>query len=252
MTRGAASSSHGDAVIETLAPMVVLGLVAGVLTTVSGMGGGLVVIFVLSWVIGPKAALVVSASALLIGNVHRGWLYRADVDGAVVRLLLLGLVPGSLVGSLLVAGLPDAAIRAVMVLAALAALVRVIAGARWTLPMSSLPPLAALVGLFAATAGGAAVLMGPMLLAAGLSGRRYLAVVAVGAVAMHTTRLAGYGLAGLWDAAYLPMIAVLAAAILAGNVLGKKARDVVPARAGAALEVATPVVCAILAAAGLS
>ena len=69
-----------------LVGIVVLGLLAGVLTTVSGMGGGLLVVFVLSWALGPKAALVVSTAALLVGNVHRAWLYRASVDGAVVNL----------------------------------------------------------------------------------------------------------------------------------------------------------------------
>src|SRR5688500_17574585 len=90
-----------------LAWITMLGLAAGALTTVSGMGGGLLVVFVLSLVIGPKAALVVSAAALLVGNVHRGWLYRADVDRDVVRRMLIGLVPGTLLGAWLAAGLPD-------------------------------------------------------------------------------------------------------------------------------------------------
>lgn len=230
--------------------LVALGLAAGVLTTVSGMGGGLLVVFVLSWMIGPKAALVVSAAALLVGNVHRAWLYRADLDGAVAKLLLLGLIPGSLLGAVLAGGLPDAAIRIIMVLAALAALARALGGGRWSLPMASLAPIAAAIGLFAATAGGAAAMLGPLLLSMGLGGRRYLAVVAVGATAMHSARIAGYGVAGLWDAAYLPMIAVLAAAILVGNLLGRALRDRVPARVGDALEVGTPVVCALLATAG--
>jgi uncharacterized membrane protein YfcA len=237
-------------VIGDLVWMVALGLAAGVLTTVSGMGGGLLVVFVLSWMIGPKAALVVSAAALLVGNVHRAWLYRADLDGAVARLLLLGLVPGSLLGAVLAGGLPDGAIRIIMIAAALAALARALGGGRWTLPVSSLAPVAAVIGLFAATAGGAAAMLGPLLLSTGLGGRRYLAVVAVGATAMHSARIAGYGVAGLWDAAHVPMIAVLAAAILAGNLVGRSLRDVVPERAGAALEVGTPVVCALLATAG--
>lgn len=238
--------------MEELIGIAVLGLVAGVLTTVSGMGGGLVVVFVLSWTMGPKAALVVSAAALLIGNVHRIWLYRTDIDRDVVRRLLIGLVPGTLLGALIAGGLPDNVLRIVMVAAAAVALARVLGGARWTLPRSSLTPVAAVVGLFAATAGGAAALLGPLLLSSGVSGRRYLAVVAVGATAMHSVRLAGYSSVGLWDGAYLPLIAALAAAILAGNLLGRRLRDRVPDKAGAALEVATPVVCAVLAAAGLS
>lgn len=234
-----------------LAWITALGLTAGALTTVSGMGGGLLAVFVLSLVIGPKAALVVSASALLIGNAHRMWLYRADVDRAVARRLLVGLVPGTLVGAWLAAGLPDDVIRVVMLVAALVSVVRAFSGARWTLPASSLTPAVALVGFFAATAGGAAALLGPVMLSSGLSGRRYLAVTAVGACAMHSVRIAGYGLAGLWHASYLPMIGALAAAILVGNLLGRRLRDVVPERAGNAIEVLTPVVCAALAIAGI-
>ncbi len=231
--------------------IAMLGLAAGSLTTVSGMGGGLLVVFVLSLVMGPKAALVVSASALLVGNLHRMYLYWRHVDRAVVRRLLLGLIPGTLVGAWLAAGLPDDAIRIVMVVAALAALVRVLTGARWTLPPSSLTPAGAVVGFFAATAGGAAVMLGPLMLSNGISGRRYLAVTAVGATTMHTVRIAGYGATGLWHAHYLPLIAALAAAILAGNLLGRRLRDVVPEKAGNALEVLTPVVCAGLAVAGI-
>lgn len=228
-----------------------LGLTAGALTTVSGMGGGLLLVLVLSVVIGPKPALLVSSAALLAGNTHRAWLYRGSVDRDVVRRLLAGLVPGTLLGAWLAAGLPDDAIRIIMLLAALATLGRAITGARWTLPAGSLTPAAAIVGFLAATAGGAAVLLGPVMLSSGLTGRRYLAVTAVGAAAMHVVRLTGYGLAGMWSASYLPLIAGLAVAILVGNLLGRRLRDVVSERAGNALEVATPVVCAVLAIAGI-
>jgi uncharacterized protein len=228
-----------------------LGLAAGALTTVSGMGGGLLAVFVLSVAIGPKAALVVSACALLIGNAHRMWLYRADVDRTVARRLLLGLVPGTLLGAWLAAGMSDNVIRIVMLVAAFASLVRALSGAKWTLPPQSLTPAAAVVGFFAATAGGAAALLGPVMLSSGLTGRRYLAVTAVGAMAMHSVRIVGYGAAGLWHASYLPLIAALAAAILVGNLLGRRLRDVVPERAGNAIEVLTPCVCAALAVAGI-
>lgn len=235
----------------SLAWIAALGLAAGALTTVSGMGGGLLVVFVLSFVIGPKAALVVSASALLVGNVHRAWLYRASVDMDVVRRLLIGLVPGTLLGAWLAAGMSDNVIRVVMLAAALVSLGRAVTGATWKLPAGSLAPAAAVVGFFAATAGGAAALLGPVMLSSGLRGRRYLAVCAVGATAMHSVRITGYGLAGMWQASYLPLIVGLAAAILVGNLLGRNLRDVVPEKAGNALEVLTPVVCAGLAIAGI-
>jgi uncharacterized membrane protein YfcA len=231
--------------------IILLGLVAGALTTVSGMGGGLVVVLVLSLAIGPKAALVVSASALMVGNLHRVWLYRADIDGGIVRRLLLGLVPGTLLGAWLAAGLPDDALRVIMLVAAVVAVARAMTGARWTLPRSSLTPAGAAVGFLAATAGGAAVLLGPVMLASGLDGRRYLAVCGVGATAMHVVRVTGYASVGLWQSWFLPPVVALAAAILVGNLAGRRLRDVVPDRVGGALEVMTPVVCAALALAGV-
>lgn len=237
--------------IENVVGMVALGLAGGALTTVSGMGGGLVVVFVLSWALGPKAALVVSAAALLIGNLHRVWLYRDEVDRAVVARLLLGLIPGTLLGAWLAGGLSDDVIRMIMVVAAGAAVLRAATGTRWTLPPAALAPSGAAVGVLAATAGGAAALLGPVLLSSGLSGRRYLAVTGIAATAMHTVRVSGYGAFGLWDAAYLPLIAILALALLGGNLLGNAVRERIPPRTGAALELLTPVVCAALAVAGL-
>ncbi len=237
--------------LPLLATLAALGLTAGALTTLSGMGGGLVLVFALSLVLGPRPALVVSAAALLVGNLHRVWLYRGDLDRAVARRLLFGLVPGTLLGAVLTAGLSDGAIRVIMLVAAAGALARAASGARWSLPAASVAPAGGAVGFLAATTGGAAALLGPLLLSTGLSGRRYLAVVGVGASAMHVVRVGGYGAVGMWHPSYLGLAAGVAVAILAGNLVGDRLRDVVPARVGGALEVVTPVVCAGLAVAGL-
>ncbi|HVK78216.1 MAG TPA: sulfite exporter TauE/SafE family protein [Kofleriaceae bacterium] len=239
-----------DTPVELVA-LVGLGVVAGALTTVSGMGGGLLVVFALSWLLGPKAALAVSAAALLCGNLHRAVLYRGAAPRAVLRPVLAGLVPGALVGALVTGGLPDAALRALMVAVALVAVIRHFTFAGWRVPRAWLVPAGLGVGAVAATAGGAGVLLGPVLLSAGLAGDRYLAAVAVSSVALHGVRVIGYASVGLLGVAQLPTVAVLAAAILAGNLAGRRLRTWIPDRVATSIETATPLVCAALAAAGL-
>ena len=60
--------------------VVPLGIFAGALTTIAGIGGGLVITLVLAAVWEPHLALAVSAPALLLGNVHRLLLLRAEID----------------------------------------------------------------------------------------------------------------------------------------------------------------------------
>jgi hypothetical protein len=114
-----------------LVAILALGVVAGALTTVSGMGGGLLIVFVLSWVLGPKPALAVSAAALLCGNLHRAVLFRGAAPRRELAPLLWGLIPGALLGALVTRGLPDLVLRGLMVAVAVLAVVRHLAFARW-------------------------------------------------------------------------------------------------------------------------
>ena len=49
----------------SVAGQIAAGLAAGIITTVGGMGGGLVLLLLLSMLVGPMAALAMTAPALL-------------------------------------------------------------------------------------------------------------------------------------------------------------------------------------------
>jgi len=153
-----------------LAIVGLLGVIAGFLTTVSGMGGGLMLVVTLSVLWGPHVALPTTALALLVGNLHRLALFRGHLRTEIARPLLLGMVPGSIVGSLLIAGMPAGLIHGVMVGLAGFALARALLGWRWQIPRAALAPAGGAVGVMAGTSGGAAVLTAPLLLASGLRG----------------------------------------------------------------------------------
>ena len=228
-----------------------LGVAAGFLTTVSGMGGGLMLVIALSAVWGPHVALPTTALALLVGNLHRLTLFRGHVRPEIARPLLLGLIPGSIVGSLLVAGMPAGLIHAVMLGLAAFALVRALVGCHWRIPRAVLAPAGGAVGVMAGTSGGAAVLTAPLLLASGLRGDEYLATVALAAVAMHVSRTIGYGAGGLVGADTFAWAGFLALTLIAGNLIGKRVRAHLPEALRTGLEYGVLATCTVLSVLGI-
>lgn len=226
-----------------LAVVGLLGVTAGFLTTVSGMGGGLMLVVTLSVAWGPHVALPTTALALLVGNLHRLALFRGHLRIEIARPLLLGMVPGSIVGSLLIAGLPAGLIHAVMVGLAAFALARALLGWRWQIPRAALAPAGGAVGVMAGTSGGAAVLTAPLLLASGLRGDEYLATVALAAVAMHVSRTIGYGAGGLVGSDTFLWAGYLAVALVIGNLVGRRARSHLPDRLRTGLEYGVLAAC---------
>lgn len=204
--------------------LVPFGILAGVLTTVAAMGGGIFLVAVLSAVLGPHAALASTAPALLVGNVERAWTFRSALDKGVAKAFVVGAVPGAALGGLLSADLPEGllawAIAGVtaFALARTAGLLAVrVRPAMWA-------PFAFGAGAVAATSG-AGIVVAPALVAGGLAGEALIATSAVAAVAMHVGRVAGYGAGGILGEAELGASVALAIAIVIGNHVGKRVRD---------------------------
>jgi uncharacterized protein len=151
------------------------------------------------------------------------------------------------IGGLLAVEVPAAVLRVLMAAVIAVALSRLVF--RWTarLPASALAPAGAAVGALTATAGGAGVLVAPLLLASGVEGDRYLATMAFIAAAMHVGRIVGYGAGGLIDGGMVAVAAALAVALVAGNLLGQAVRGKLDPAARRRVEYATLVVCAALA-----
>ncbi len=231
--------------------LALLGTLAGVLTTLAGLGGGILLQVALSLAVGPHRALAITAPALLVGNLHRALLYRAHIDRDVARDFVLGALPGSVVGGLAALALPVWAVHALMLAMVSLALLRRAGVWRWRPSRAVMLPAAAGIGAVSATSGGAGLLVSPLMLAAGLTGERYVSTVAVGAVAMHAGRLLAYGLGGMVTRETLAQGAVLTVAILVGNGIGARLRRHLDADAGARIEVAVLCVATVCAIAGV-
>jgi uncharacterized protein len=235
-----------------LVPLLgILGVVAGALTTVAGMGGGILLLLALSLASSPAAALAATAPALLCGNLHRLWIMRRHVDRDVARAFVLGSLPGAFVGGFFAIAVPELLLRVLMAGVVVLALCRALGWWRPRIPVASITPAGGAIGALTATTGGAGLLASPLLMSAGLSGDAYVATSAAAAASMHLGRLAAYGAGGLLDRHILTLAAVLAVAVLSGNHLGHHLRRGLSTAAAARIEIATLAVCGALALAGL-
>jgi uncharacterized protein len=228
-----------------------LGVAAGTLTSVSGLGGGLLLITALSALWTPHRALPISALALLAGNFHRLVIYRHHLRADVARPLLIGLIPGSVVGAALAGGLPAALLQGAMLLLVGLSFGRAAFGWTWRLPRAALATAGGAVGVMAGGAGGAAVLTCPLLLSTGIRGDEYMATMALSAVAMHVARMAGYGAAGLVGGATFAWAGFLAATLVAGNLIGRALRERIGPRGRTVIEYGALAAAALLALVGI-
>jgi hypothetical protein len=226
------------------------GLGAGALTTVAGLGGGQLLILALATFTSPHQALILSAPALLVGNLHRVSMLRAHLDRRSARAFSAGAIPGGVLGGFLASALPPLAIHIAMAAMTLFAIWRSFRPKRVNrvlqLPLWVLAATGVVIGALCATSSGAGLLLASLLLVLGLSGTAYVATAAVCAAALHTGRLAGYGLGGMLGSSSLLWSAALAVAIIAGNLVGDRLRQKIPARLEPWIEKGTLVACVVL------
>ncbi|NUP10646.1 MAG: sulfite exporter TauE/SafE family protein [Polyangiaceae bacterium] len=205
-----------------------LGLVAGVLTTLAGMGGGLMLLAVLTVMRGPHLALALSSPALFVSNSHRAYLFRNDIDRRLVLLIGLGALPGALLGGLVLPTIPDAIVTALLVATTVFAVLRAKGYIQIKPRAKSLAMAGAGVGALSATSGGAGMLLGPILMSAGLTGAALVATIAACAATMHIGRVAGYFVSGLLTFEAAPGVLALLVGLVGGNLAGRRLRSIIP------------------------
>ena len=230
---------------------LLLGLMAGVLTTVAGQGGGLVVLLACSALVGPHEALAITAPALLLGNLHRSVLLRVHIDRVVAARMIAGAIPGALVGGVLAGVTPAWTLRVLLVGMTAAAVAKAVGLVRFRVPRTALVPAGVLVGGMTGTSGGAGVLFAPVLLSIGLQGKVFVATSSAVALAAHVGRVAGYAGLGLFSRALVGPTIAVATAIFVGNALGSRLQALLSERRARAIEYGTLVVCVVLSVTGL-
>lgn len=232
--------------------LVAFGITGGIVTTLAGLGGGVLMVNALALALGPAAALAATTPALLCGNLHRAFAMRRSVDTRTAVGLGLGTFAGSVVGGFFAAAIPTRALAALL-----------LGSAAWTTwsalrPRRATPlgrwlvPAGLAVGTVGGSVSGAGVLLGPLLLGAGLTGEAYVGTSAAISVTMHLGRSLAYGTSGLYDPTTLGRAAVLAASVLVGNRIGLSLRPRLTPAFGRRLETGAVLACTAFAVLGLA
>jgi uncharacterized membrane protein YfcA len=228
-----------------------LGILAGVLSTVAGLGGGVFLVLSVSLLRDPQTALAITTPGLLLSNLHRFAVYRKHLNRKIGGIFMLGAFPGALIASLFTVAMPALAVRIILVMVTALALVRAFGWWRWTPGPRSLAPAGLATGAIGASSGGG-IMIAPILLAAGVQGDAVVATASLSAVVIHVGRVLGYGLTGFITTSTLYESAVLAIALVIGNLVGQRMRGKLSERASERLTYGTMVVCTLIAIAGLS
>lgn len=202
--------------------LLLLGAGAGILSTVAGLGGGMLLVLALSALFDPRAALAMTTPALLVSNLHRAWMFRHAFDRRVAGVVLTGSFLGALIGSLIAVALPEAWLPWILLVVAAFAVARELGWVRWTPSARALAPMAFATGTIAASGG---MIVSPMLLAAGVRGDALIATTSATAMVIHVGRTLGYGAGGWIDETTLSASALLLGGLLVGNIAGTRLRD---------------------------
>ncbi|MFZ0743511.1 MAG: sulfite exporter TauE/SafE family protein [Terracidiphilus sp.] len=215
-----------------LSILAVTAFIAAMLAAVAGFGGAAVLLPVLVAVFGVREAIPILTVAQLIGNGSRVWFNRHELRWRVVGWFALGGVPMALLGGVLFARAP------------LAALTRVLGGfliliviwrhlpraSTWKPSLRSFAIIGAGSSFLSALLGSVGPLMAPFFLAYGLVKGAYIGTEALSTVVMHVAKLVAYR-----ESAILPLHSVLDGLALgpimvAGSFAGKRVVDRLPER----------------------
>jgi uncharacterized protein len=215
-----------------LAVLLAVSFIAATLAAVAGFGGAAVLLPVLVWTFGVREAIPILTVAQLIGNGSRVWFNRRELNWRVVAWFALGGVPMALLGGLLFARAPLAALTRILGVFLLLIVVwrHARPNAMWRPSLPAFAGIGAGASFLSALLGSVGPLMAPFFLAFGLVKGAYIGTEALATVVMHVTKLVAYR-----HAAILPLHSVLVGLMLGplmvwGSFTGKRIVDRLPER----------------------
>lgn len=201
------------------------GLAAGVLSSVAGLGGGLVLIALLSIALTPQEVVALTAPVLMLGNLDRTLIYRRKIDRSILPWFLLGALPAAAFGAALLPHLPTNGLRLGMATLLLSfVLYNVVPHG---LPSSFLVPDRAFVlvgianGGLSSTIGGGGPVTAPFIHARGLLKGAFIGTESSCGLIVNLLKTAIFVASGLLLPQHFSLALASAITMAAGNRLGK-------------------------------
>lgn len=212
------------------AVLLLISFVAATLAAVSGFGGAAVLLPVLVATFGVREAIPILTVAQLVGNGSRVWFNRRELNWRVVAWFAAGGVPLALLGGLLFAKAPLAALTRLLggLLILIVVLRHALPGSIWRPSLPAFAGIGAGASFLSALLGSVGPLMAPFFLAYGLVKGAYVGTEAMSTVVMHVTKLIAYRQAAILSLHALVAGLVLGPVMVLGSFAGKRIIDKLP------------------------
>tara|TARA_B100000029_G_scaffold509433_1_gene598594 strand:+ start:1689 stop:2417 length:729 start_codon:yes stop_codon:yes gene_type:complete len=228
--------------------VITASLIGFTISGVVGIGGGLVALPAIIWVLGVKEAVPLLSIAQLIGSASRAYLHKDGIDWNVVGYFAIGSIPVAIGASLLFVSIDSAVIvRLLGVLLILMALyTKLPMGRNFHMPLWGFMPLGSATGFISALFGVPGPFATVFYLCFGLTASAYVGTSSVGYGFIQIPKLIVFGLDGLLDSRLILIGAGLSTLSVLGAYLGKLLLGRIPENTFATL------ITIILVAAGIS
>lgn len=184
--------------------VAVVALAGSIITAIAGVGGAIVLSFVLTPILGPAALVQTISVAMLINNLTKINVFRKGIDWAACLLVAACAAPGCVLGSLIYSSLSERAITIVLGVFLIGIVIF-----KWLLPSTTglwprwlIASSSFVYGVLAGTTIGGGILLLPILMGTGLTGMALIGTDAACGLAMHIVKTIVFGTNGVLTAQY--------------------------------------------------
>ncbi len=223
-------------------------LAGSIITAVAGVGGAIVLSFVLTPILGPAALVQTISVAMLINNLTKINVFRKGIDWAQCLFVVTCAAPGCVMGSLIYSSLSD---RTITILLGVFLIGLVIF--KWFLPDDigrwSKPAVAIssfVYGTLTGTTIGGGILLLPILMGTGLTGLALIGTDAACGLAMHILKTIVFGSNGVLTAQYAAIGVLIGIVMIPGAYIARAILQTMP------LKVHEQIIDAVIILGGLS
>ena len=210
---------------------------ASTITAIAGVGGAIVLSFVLTPLLGVSALVQTISVAMIVNNITKVRVFAKGIDWASCAFVAACAAPGCIIGSLIYSRLDEHAITIILgvFLVVIVALKRVLPEDFGIWPKPLVAGSAFVYGILAGTTIGGGVVLLPILMGTGLTGAALIGTDAAVGLAMHIVKTIVFGSTRVLTAQYATIGVLIGVVMIPGAFIARWILARMPLKVHAAL-----------------
>ena len=223
-------------------------LAASTITAIAGVGGAIVLSFVLAPLLGVAALVQTISVAMIVNNITKVNVFAKGIDWGSCAFVAGCAAPGCVIGSLIYSQLDERAITIILgvFLVALVVMKRVMPSDIGIWPKPMIAGSAFVYGILAGTTIGGGIVLLPILMGTGLTGMALIGTDAAVGLAMHIVKTIVFGSTKVLTVQYAMIGALIGVVMIPGAFIARWILQRMP------LQVHAAIIDAVIVAGGLS